>query len=135
MEMLLGTAWSRRVVGMLAGIALALGIPALAAAQDTSAHLEGDRGMDLHLFRPAIDSKGHLTVNGTDILGDGDFSFGLVLDGGFGLLPFDGFVNSESTGADAAERRDRLIETFFSGTLHFNYGFANMIVAGIQIPI
>ena len=36
--------------------------------------------MDTHLFRPAMDSKGLFTVNGTDILGAKDFSGGLILD-------------------------------------------------------
>ena len=43
------------------------------AEAQVSAEL-GTGGLDLHLFRPAVDSKGYLTVNGTDILGNGDFS-------------------------------------------------------------
>jgi hypothetical protein len=59
--------------------------------------------MDLHLFRPAIDSKGLLSVNGTDVLPHLGISFGLVLDGGFGILPFHGFVNSNDTTAAEAD--------------------------------
>ena len=92
-------------------------------------------GMDLHLFRPAVDSKGLFGLNGTDVLGAGDFSFGLVLDGGFGLVPFDGFVNDDAVSAEDAERVDRLVESFFAGTLHFNYGIGNTFVAGVQVPI
>jgi len=105
------------------------------AHAQTSAALVGDRGMDLHLFRPAVDSKGLLTLNGTDVLGDGDFSFGLILDGGFGLLPFDGFVNEDATSAANAERTDRIVDRLFTGTLHFNYGIANLVVVGAQIPV
>jgi OOP family OmpA-OmpF porin len=43
-------------------------------------------GADTHLFRPAVDSKGFITVNGSDVLGAGDVSFGLVLDYGRNLL-------------------------------------------------
>jgi OmpA-OmpF porin, OOP family len=43
-------------------------------------------GADTHLFRPAVDSKGFFSVNGTDILGAGDVSFGLVLDYGRNIL-------------------------------------------------
>ena len=43
-------------------------------------------GMDTHLFRPAVDSKGFFYVNGTDILGANDVSFGLVLDWGHRLM-------------------------------------------------
>ncbi len=106
-----------------------------ALAQATSAQLVGERGMDLHLFRPAMDSKGLMYVNGSDILGNGDFSFGLILDGGFGLLPFDGFVNSTGTPSSDAESIDHIVDQSFTGTLHFNYGFANLVVAGIQVPI
>jgi OOP family OmpA-OmpF porin len=43
-------------------------------------------GADTHLFRPAVDSKGFFSVNGSDILGAGDVSFGLVLDYGRNIL-------------------------------------------------
>jgi len=91
-------------------------------------------GMDLHLFRPAIDSKGHLTVNGTDILGHTDVSFGLVLDYGRDILPFNGFVNADDVNIADAERTDHLIENYFTGTLHFNFGLVNRLVVGIQLP-
>ena len=44
-----------------------LGLPAVAAAQERAPSSNGD-GMDTHLFRPAIDSKGFFSVNGTDVL-------------------------------------------------------------------
>ena len=34
--------------------------------------------LDLQIFRPAMDSKGFITVNSSQVLGQGDFSFGLV---------------------------------------------------------
>ena len=37
-------------------------------------------GLDTHLFRPAVDSKGFFHTNGSDILGENDISFGLVID-------------------------------------------------------
>src|SRR5436190_1941092 len=43
-------------------------------------------GINTRLFRPAVDSKGFFSVNGTDVIGKMDYAFGLVLDGGFGLL-------------------------------------------------
>src|SRR4029077_11747184 len=43
-------------------------------------------GMDTHLFRPSMDSKGLFSANGADILGANDISFGLVLDYGNVLL-------------------------------------------------
>src|SRR3569833_711739 len=34
--------------------------------------------VDLQAFRPAMDSKGYITLNSSQVLGQGDFSFGLV---------------------------------------------------------
>ncbi len=42
--------------------------------------------MDTHLFRPAVDSKGFFSVNGSDIVGKNDISFGLVLDWGRNIM-------------------------------------------------
>ncbi|HJK98451.1 MAG TPA: hypothetical protein RMF84_14575, partial [Polyangiaceae bacterium LLY-WYZ-14_1] len=66
-------------------------------------------GMDLHLFRPAVDSKGFITVNGTDILGANDFSFGLILDAGFGILPYEGLRNQTGIRISDAGDRDRIV--------------------------
>jgi outer membrane protein OmpA-like peptidoglycan-associated protein len=79
-------------------------------------------GWDLHLFRPPVDSKGLLTLNGTDILGSGDLSFGLVADLGAGLMR----VGSRGQG---------LIGTYITGTFHANLGIGNVLVLGAQLPI
>src|SRR5689334_10287623 len=63
-------------------------------------------GADLHLFRPAVDSKGFFSVNGADLLGHKDFSLGLILDYGHGLLPL-----NDGHGAKY------LVEHAFQGTL------------------
>ena len=120
--------------------AVALVHPSPSAAQ--SGRLSAG-GMDLHLFRPAVDSKGHLSVNGTEVLGHGDLSFGLVLDGGFGLVPFDAFVNSPETQADDARRCGgrgdvlcgRLVDAMLTGTLSLNLGLANALAVGVQVPV
>jgi outer membrane protein OmpA-like peptidoglycan-associated protein len=104
--------------------------------------LVGDVGMDAHLFRPAVDSKGYISTNGTNILGDGDYSFGLVLDAGFGIMPMTGFVYGRRDTVDfdgddptGFEETDHLIDAAITGTLHFNYGIANTAVVGVQVPI
>lgn len=108
---------------------LALTLRSTAAAQLS------DGGMDLRLFRAALDSKGLLVTDGTDVLGHLDVSFGLVLDAGFGIVPVDAFVRSESTDAADAERVDRLVDSFITGTLHGDLGLANRLVVGVQLPI
>src|SRR3954467_9586981 len=85
---LLPTATLSATLSIASVLALSL-VPRLAQAQFASATrapaTNGD-GMDTHLFRPAIDSKGFFSVNGSDILGAGNVSFGLVLDYGRNIM-------------------------------------------------
>ncbi|MGF1465201.1 MAG: OmpA family protein [Sandaracinaceae bacterium] len=127
----------------LTAAALLLAMSAASPAQAQVAGRLSNGGMDLHLFRPAVDSKGHLSVNGTDILGHLDFSFGLILDGGFGMAPYTGFVNDDTVSAENADfcagRGDflcgRIVDTQLTGTLHFNLGLVNLLVLGVQLPV
>jgi outer membrane protein OmpA-like peptidoglycan-associated protein len=106
--------------------------------------------MDLHLFRPAMDSKGYLSVNGTDILGHLDFAFGLVVDIGAGLMPYNGFANDSTRQAyDMTGTRvlnpggycgrdllcGRAIDYVATGTLQFNLGLFNLLEVGLQVPV
>ncbi len=121
------------------------------AQQDTRAGTQNG-GMDTHLFRPAVDSKGFVTVNGTDILGNGNISFGLVLDYGQNILR----TNNDDTALDANDEEcelglcdgdpvspsnagahsiPALVENSFQGTFAFNYGIANAVVVGVQVPV
>jgi OOP family OmpA-OmpF porin len=128
-----------------AAFALLFAFAPRAQAQDSLAGRLTMGGMDLHLFRPAIDSKGQLSVNGTEVLPDLAISFGLVLDGGFGILPYHGFVNSSDTNAAEADfcggrgeggiLCDRLVDAQLTGTLHFNVGLLNLLTVGIQLPV
>ncbi|HET9625942.1 MAG TPA: OmpA family protein [Kofleriaceae bacterium] len=53
--------------------------------------------IDLNAFHPAIDSRGYLTVNASQTLGDRELSFGIgSLEWGHSLLHFDGNGNSYS---------------------------------------
>ena len=134
-------------------------VPGVAQAQFASATrapaTNGD-GMDTHLFRPAIDSKGFFSVNGSDILGAGNVSFGLVLDYGHDLMrtrasntpqgtvtDVDGNTVSDAdcvdetcagiSGEGAGVKA--LVQNSFQGTFGFNYGVANMAVVGLTIPV
>ena len=116
---------SARGFAALAALAGALGFssPALAQDSDGNAIASGNgEGFDLRLFRPAIDSKGILTVNGTDILGSGSLSFGLVLDVGTGL----GRVGVNRIG---------MVSQMFTGLFHANVGIGNVLVLGAQLPL
>jgi OmpA-OmpF porin, OOP family len=115
----------RRALAFGAALAVA---GALAAATDAHAQStpnvipsgNGD-GFDTHLFRPAMDSKGLFSVNGSDVLGNKEFSLGLVLDYAHTLL------RTPSTSP--------LIEHSFQGTFQFSYGIANQVVVGLDLPI
>jgi len=113
-------------------------------------------GMDSHLFRPAIDSKGFFSVNGSDILGAGNISFGLVLDYGRNIMR----TNNAGTPKDAAGKdcadfncatggaggtagplstagtgQNALIANSFQGTFGISYGILNKGIVGITIPV
>ena len=81
-------------------------------------------GMDAHLFRPAVDSKGFFSVNGADILGHKDLSFGLVLDYGHALMPL-----------NPGHGADYLVEHALQGTFQFDVGLFNYLVVGLSMPV
>ncbi len=126
---------STRVFGLcaaLSGAAVALS-PAEAQAQNvqadnlTNSTDAASSGADTHLFRPPVDSNGFLTVNGAEVLGHLDFSLGLYLDYGYGIMPtFEGKHGDEGT---------YLLEHSFQGTLQFNLGLANLLVIGLSAPV
>jgi len=124
-----------QAVGALLSIVSAVFAPAVHAQDAPTASLSGDTGFDVRLFRPAIDSKGFISVNASDILGHQDYSLGLVLDAGFGIFPFRNFVVDESRSLGTEERTDRLIDAAVTGTFQFNYGIANVAVVGLQLPV
>jgi len=113
-------------------VLVAILLPGTAFAQEATL-VNG--GMDLHLFRPAVDSRGYFTVNGSEVLPHKEFSFGLVLDAGFGILRYNGFTNNPDGAADTASRQSRISKQAFTGTLMFNFGLVDRLVLGIQLPI
>ena len=66
----------RRAIA-LGAMASLTGVGGIALADNAIPDTNGG-GLDTHLFRPAMDSKGFFATNGSDILGKGDLSFGLV---------------------------------------------------------
>ena len=97
--------------------------------------VDGRGGMDVRMFRPAVDSKGFISVNGTSVLGDRDYSFGLVLDMGLGIFPIRTFSYDPGATPQDTDRNKRLIGAAVTGTLHFNYGLGNAWVFGLQVPV
>jgi hypothetical protein len=134
-------------------LALSVAVSALSATgfaqEDFRAPASNGGGVDTHLFRPALDSKGFFTVNGSDILGADDISFGLVLDYGHNIMRT--VDSSVPPGCDDGECEDAmgnpilptgngrgveaLVANSFQGTWAFNYGIANMAEVGLTVPV
>ena len=101
-----------------------------AAAQTTPNALgpNNGSGLDSHLFRPAMDSKGLFSTNGSEIIGKGDVSFGFIIDYGRDLLRV----------TNGGQKSQQLVNDSFQGTGQFNYGvFSKQIglLVGIDVPV
>src|SRR5687767_2881416 len=65
-----------------------LAVPSLASAQTANDRPGGN--VNINPFHHAMDSRGYLTLNASQVLGNKEFSFGLVTDWGYKLLEFEG---------------------------------------------
>jgi OmpA-OmpF porin, OOP family len=110
------------LLALTVALALAFVWPSAAAAQALPS-ANGD-GFDSHLFRPALDARGLVSINGADVLPAGQVSLGLTIDYGRNLLRL-----PRVNGASRA-----LIGDSFAGTLHFDYGIANRAIVGVSAP-
>jgi OmpA-OmpF porin, OOP family len=132
----------RYALALIAGCSALSGLAS--AQEDQRAPEQNGDGMDTHLFRPAVDSKGFMYVNGSDILGANDISFGLVLDYGRNIMrtnedrvscghpgeePCPNGATADGAGVPS------LVKNSFQGTFEFNYGIANLAVVGITVPV
>jgi outer membrane protein OmpA-like peptidoglycan-associated protein len=110
-----------RVVGWWAATML---VARAAGAQHTNAIPSSNgEGFDTHLFRPALDARGLVSLNGADVLPAGHVSLGLTIDYGRDLLRLPGGASRQS-----------LVDHSFAGTLQFDYGVANRAVIGVSAP-
>jgi outer membrane protein OmpA-like peptidoglycan-associated protein len=138
------------ILSLCLGAAL-LALPAPLSAQTTSSPSRvspsnGD-GVDTHLFRPALDSKGFFSVNGSDILGHNNISFGLVLDWGHNIMRTRSDDTPSDTDGDNCENEEcdvapgdgsgvkALVQNSFQATFGFNYGLFNRAVVGLAVPV
>ncbi len=79
---------ARNNAGRLVACALLLSLPAI------SAHADKGGDIELQSFRPALDSKGMVTLDRSQVLGHLEPSFGLVTNWAAGLLQLEGQGNS-----------------------------------------
>jgi len=119
---------------LLLTLALAAsGVPSVADAQGDARLTTG--GMDLHLYRPAVDTRGYFNVNGAGVMPHKEFSFGLALDAGFGILRYNGFENDDTVLAADANRETRISKQSFTGNFIFNFALIDRLVIGLMLPI
>lgn len=97
---------------------------ASAQARPNAIPASNGSGLDTHLFRPALDSRGLISVNGVDVLPAGRISLGLTMDYGHGILRV----------PDIGQKSTALVNDSFTGTFHFNYGIGDRAVVGVSAP-
>lgn len=115
--------------------------------------LKSGTGGELRLFRGAVDTKGHFTVDATPMLPHLNLSLSLVLDFGFnqwvGVEADDKDIASfrrvcESGGSNCSWQpytyknaiyKRTMAETYISSVLSFNFGLWNYFVVGASIPL
>ncbi|MBV8759112.1 MAG: OmpA family protein [Deltaproteobacteria bacterium] len=104
-----------------------LTVSAVASAQPAG-------NITLDPFRPAMDSRGYITVNASQVLGDKELSFGLgALDWGHGLLHFgDTSTCDKGTGAPCYSI-DNMITATLIGAFGIHAGPAELEF-GVSVP-
>ena len=89
--------------------------------------VQGGRGMAPSLFRPAVDTKGHFTVDSTPVLPHLNISLGLILDFGFHQ-----WAAVEQEGDVYALT---MVDSYITTRLMFNLGLFERLVVGVRLPV
>ena len=92
--------------------------------------------IDLQLFRPAVDSKGLITLNGSQVLGHLDLSFGLVLNysnGPLSMRTFRGAGTIPGIASDTTSRYD--VNHMVTGNLQAAIGLFKHFEVGLGLPL
>ncbi len=100
------------------------------AAAPAAAQRGGD--IDIEAFRPAMDSRGYITVNASQVLAKWDLSFGLVTDWGFRVLKLDGgpFTGTGYDTGNAAYNVTHVI----TPTVQAAFGLFGVAEIGVSVP-
>jgi OmpA-OmpF porin, OOP family len=103
-----------------------------AYAGETPLLRAGD-GMESHLFRSAVDTKGHFSVDATPVLPHMAISLGLMLD--FGFHSWIAVEQQDDDSRDDKIYNNTMVDTLINATLFFNWGLFDIISIGFGIPI
>ncbi len=93
--------------------------------------VEKGEGMEARLFRPAVDTKGHLTVDSTPVLPHLSLSLGMMLD--FGFNQWVAVEQDDDITPDAYS--DTTVDRYITTVLMFNLGLFDRAVVGLQLPL
>ncbi len=118
--------------GLIAGVIILSSLPA--EAKKGRQIVRDDSGMESHIFRAAVDTKGHFTVDTTPVLPHMAISLGLMLDFGFHnwvAVEVDGKFDNWSN----KQYKNTMINNYIDSRLLFNWGLFDFWVLGFQIPI
>ena len=85
--------------------------------------------VDLQIFRPAMDSKGFITLNSSSVLGQWDFSFGLVVS--YARKPLT-FTGSQTFGG---QKNSFSVDNLISPSLQGAVGFTKLPHLGIELGL
>jgi outer membrane protein OmpA-like peptidoglycan-associated protein len=124
---------------MAAGISIgALILPNPDAFATGRQIVQNGGGMEAHLFRTAVDTKGHFTIDTTPVLPHMAISLGLMLDFGFHdwiAVEADDPNDTLYPGNGNREYSHTMINTYIDSRLMFNWGLFDYLVLGFQLPI
>ncbi|HET6279495.1 MAG TPA: OmpA family protein [Polyangia bacterium] len=114
--------------GLIKVAAFTIALAGLASA----AHAElRSAPIDLQMFRPAMDSKGFITLNSSGVLGRGDFSFGLVTTYSRRPLHFDGDMML----GNPAQKNQFGINHLVTPSLQGAVGLAKWAQVGLELGV
>ncbi len=117
---------------------LALCFTAATLAASTAQAKPSGGNIDLNAFRPAMDSRGYITVNASQILGHKELSFGLVTNWGYRVLEMSGsawnmpgYATDDNGNAVASEY---VVKNVITPELQFAFGLFKVVEIGVSVP-
>lgn len=115
---------------LLVPVLMAAALASRPVAADTELVRKGE-GMESRLFRHAVDTKGHFTVDSTPVLPHLALSLGMILDFGFNQ-----WVAVEADeGLFPGAYSDTTVDRYITALLMFNLGLFDRFVLGLQLPL
>src|SRR5512141_56634 len=92
--------------------------------------------VDLQVFRPAVDTKGYITLNGAQILAPLDVSFGMITTGAWKPLVLEnGTFTSRFNNQDLTQDRSLTMKFLLTTTLQGAVGLLSTDHVGLQFGL